>query len=130
MSRWVVASGLLAGVGSWLAFRELWPAGPSLRAALDRLDGGPVVLEDPGAGRLHRLGARVAAAAPWLPVPRADLCLLGQHASDWLARKVVVGVVGMCLAPAGAGLAARSGPPVGSTMPGARRVAARGALFF
>ncbi len=130
MSRWVVASGLLAGVGCWLAFRELWPAGPSLRAALDRLDRGPVMLEDPGAGRLHRLGARVAAAAPWLPVPRADLCLLGQHASDWLARKVVVGVVGMCLAPAVAGLAAVSGRPVGWTMPVAGMLAAGVAMFF
>ena len=40
MSVWLIAAGALTGLGCWLVLSELIPAGPSLRAAIDRLDSG------------------------------------------------------------------------------------------
>jgi hypothetical protein len=110
VSSWVIASGLLAGLGCWLTISELWPAATSLQAALDRLDGGgaAAVLEA-GTGLAGWLGFRARTVVPWLPVPAADLRLLGMSGSDWLARKVVWGAGGLSVAPVVAGLLAVSG---------------------
>jgi len=110
MSVWLIAAGLLAGLGCWLAVSELIPAGPSLRAAIDRLDsgGGP---QDAGL-RPVWLGRRLAAAMPWLPVPITDLRLLGQDHGHWLARKVGFGFAGVALMPAASALASLSGRPL------------------
>ena len=136
MTSWVVTSGLIAGLGCWLAISELWPAGPSLRAALDRLDGsGIAAAPESGAGQAGIglagwLGLRVATAAPWLPVPAADLRLLGQSASEWLARKVVLAVAGLSVAPVVAGLLIISGSFAAWTIPVGGTFAAGAALFF
>lgn len=113
MSPWVVASGVLIGLGCWLAIGELCPGAPGLLAALDRLDGCPRALSaEPVMGLTGALGYRVGAAAPWLPIPVADLKLLGENPSGWLARKVVCGVAGLSLVPIITGLLAVSGKPV------------------
>lgn len=131
MSSWVVTSGLIAGLGCWLAISELWPAGPSLRAALDRLGGGGIaVFPEAGTGLAGRLGFHVATVAPWLPVPAADLRLLGQSTSEWLARKVVLAVAGLSVAPLVAGVLVISGSSAAWPIPVGGTLAAGAAMFF
>jgi hypothetical protein len=131
VSPWFVASGLVAGLGCWLAISELWPAAPNLRAALDRLDGGGIAaVPQLGTGLAGWLGIRIATAAPWLPVPVADLRLLGQTSSEWLARKVVLGVAGLSAAPVVAGLLVISGSAAAWTIPAGAMLAAGAAMFF
>jgi Flp pilus assembly protein TadB len=98
VSDWLVVGGLLAGLGCWLVISELIPTGPSLRAAMDRLDSRRGQADGQVRFRV-RLGRRIGAAAPWLPVPATDLRLLGQEQAEWLARKVGHGVLGLALVP-------------------------------
>jgi Flp pilus assembly protein TadB len=129
VSAWLVAAGLLAGLGCWLVISELIPAGPSLRAAIDRLDsvGAPV---DHQAALPARLGQRLAIAAPWLPVPAADLRLLGQDPTEWLATKVSYGVLGLALVPALSALVALGGHSLPWTIPVGGTLALGMAMFF
>jgi Flp pilus assembly protein TadB len=129
MSVWLVVAGLLAGLGCWLVVRELVPAGPSLRAAIDRLDsrgGAP----DEQASRPARVGYRLVAAAPWLPVPATDLRLLGQDTGAWLATKVSFGVLGLALVPALSASVMLSGHSLPWTVPAGCTLAIGTALFF
>ena len=93
MRTWLIAAGLLAGLGCWLAVRELVPAAPDLRAAIRRLDSGSA------AGQPAAWPARFSTALRWLPVPAADLRLLGQDASGWFATKIAYGSLGLAIAP-------------------------------
>ncbi len=128
MSMWLIAAGLLTGLGCWLAITELIPAGPSLRAAMDRLDSGGSAQD---AGSLPvRTGRRLAAAMPWLPVPVPDLRLLGQDPGDWLASKVILGFAGVALVPVASALLALSGRPLPWTIPAGGTLALGAALFF
>lgn len=108
MSVWLVVGGLLAGFGCWLFIRELIPTGPSLRAALDRLDSAGGRADDQAPFRV-RLGRHLTAELPWLPIPGADLRILGKDQSDWLASKIGFGAVGLALAPLLSALAALGG---------------------
>jgi hypothetical protein len=96
MSAWLLAAGMLTGLGCWLVVSELIPAAPDLRAAMGRLDSGasgtPAVWPARVSGRLGTVR--------WLPMPRADLRLLGQDASGWLTTKLAYGGLGLALAPA------------------------------
>jgi Type II secretion system (T2SS), protein F len=128
MSVWLIAAGLLAGLGCWLALSELIPAGPSLSAAIARLDSGSGCQD---AGSLPvRLGGRLAAAMPWLPVPVTDLRLLGQDPSGWLARKISLGFAGVALVPSATALLAFSGRHLPWTIPAGGTLALGAALFF
>jgi Flp pilus assembly protein TadB len=129
VSLWLVAAGALAGLGCWLAVRELLPAGPSLRAALDRLDSAAT------AGRAQvplrvRAGGRLSRAAPWLPVPAADLRLLGQDPADWWATKVSFGVLGLALVPVLTGLLALGGRSLPLSVPVIGTLTLGVAMFF
>jgi Flp pilus assembly protein TadB len=95
MRAWLLAAGLLTGFGCWLVVSELAPAAPDLRAAMRRLDSGAFgqAAISPE-GLIGRLGT-----PRWLPIPGADLRLLGQPVSEWLARKLAYGVLGLALAP-------------------------------
>lgn len=97
MRAWLIGAGLLIGLGCWLIVNELVPAAPQLRAAIRRLDssGG---FGQPTAWPA-RLSGRLGAVPWWLPVPRADLRLLGQDASGWFATKIACGVLGLAVAP-------------------------------
>lgn len=128
MSIWVLAAGLLAGLGCWLAIRELIPAGPSLRAAIGRLDSGGAA-GDVGSVPA-RLGRRASAAAPWLPVPVQDLRLLGQDPADWVAAKLGLGFLGLAIVPVLTGLLALGGRSLPWTIPAAGSLALGAALFF
>jgi Flp pilus assembly protein TadB len=85
-----------------------------LRGAIHRLDSGG--REQDAVSVLVRLGRRLAAATPWLPVPAKDLRLLGQDDGSWLARKVSLGFAGVALVPVASALAALSGRPPPWTM--------------
>jgi Flp pilus assembly protein TadB len=128
MSAWLVAAGALTGLGCWLVVSELIPAGPSLRAAIDRLDSGGS--SDDRIVLPARLGERLAAAAPWVHVPRQDLRLLGQDPADWLARKVSLGFAGLAAVPVLSALLALGGLSVRWTIPAGATAALAAGLFF
>jgi Flp pilus assembly protein TadB len=128
MSAWLIAAGALAGLGCWLLVTELVPAGPSLRAAIDRLDSGGnsddrIVLP-------ARLGEQLAAVAPWVHVPVRDLRLLGQDPADWLARKISLGFAGLAGVPVLSALFALGGLSLRWTIPAGLTIALAAALFF
>ena len=127
MSAWLIASGLLAGLGCWLAVSELIPAGPSLRGAIDRLDSGGGAQE--AVSLPLRLGRRMAAEMRWLPVPVKDLRLLGQDDGSWLARKVILGFAGVVLVPVASALAALSARPLPWTISAGGTLALGAATF-
>ena len=79
----LAVAGALIGLGCFAAARELLPASARLNAALSRLDGGQEPQPSPPAAK--NLARRLLAVAPWLPVPAADLRLLGQDADTWVA---------------------------------------------
>ncbi|MBO0822361.1 MAG: type II secretion system F family protein [Actinobacteria bacterium] len=98
MNALVIVAGLPTGLGCWVAINELVPAAPDLRAAISRLDsaGGR---EQPAA----QAGTTVSllrSAARRLPVPSADLMLLGKDEAGWLAAKITLGIAGLALVPA------------------------------
>ena len=126
MRGWLIAAGLLIGLGCWLVVRELAPAAPDLRAAIRRLDSGG--LEQPAAWPA-RLSGRRATVPRWLPVPGTDLRLLGQDASTWLATKIGYGVLGLVLAPVLSAFLALGGRPVPWIVPAGGSLAL-GTLLF
>jgi Flp pilus assembly protein TadB len=131
MSLWVIAAGLLGGLGAWLAVRELVPSGPSLRAAVDRLGAAREIDGQQGErSTLRELGGSLRTAVPWLPVPGADLRLLGQRTDEWLASKLAYGLVGLALVPVVGGLYALAGHNLPWTIPVAGSLALGAAMFF
>jgi Flp pilus assembly protein TadB len=128
MRAWLIAAGLLAGLGCWLAVNELVPAAPDLRAAIRRLDSGG------GLGKTAvwpvRPSGRLGTASQWLPVPGADLRLLGQDASGWLAAKIAYGVLGLALAPVLSALLVLGGRPVPWMLPAGGSLALGTLMFF
>jgi Flp pilus assembly protein TadB len=131
MTLLVVLAGLLAGLGASVLISELLPARPSLHAAVRRLDGSDRQQGADGrTSAASRLATRAAARAPWLPVPAADLRLLGQQTGDWLAGKVGLGLLGLALAPALTVAAELAGHRLPWTVPVAGSLAFGAALFF
>lgn len=135
MSRWVVVGGLLAGLGCWLAVSELIPAGPSLIAAVGRL-ASAVSPRNAGTGPANsgrlpvRLRRGLRGTVPWLPIPVADLRLLGQDREAWLASKLGYGMIGLALVPVLSALAALTGHAISWTIPVGGALALGAALFF
>jgi hypothetical protein len=93
----VIISGTLIGIGLFVAVSQIMPAGPRLDAALARI-GGTTPGLDSDLMSMRTLGRQVG-ALPWLPVPSADLALLGQDAEQWVINKIVYGVVGLAFIP-------------------------------
>jgi hypothetical protein len=95
--------------------------------------GGRADLSAPGhpwpASQLRLAGTRLAAALPWLPVPSADLALLGQDRESWLASKVGCGVLGLVVFPLVGALLSISGK-LSVTVPVAVSIALGIGLFF
>ena len=127
MRAWLAGLGMLTGLGCWLIVSELVPAAPDLRAALRRLDSGGGVSQP--SSWPARLSGGLGAVPRWLPVPGADLRLLGQDVSGWVATKIGYGVVGLALAPALSALLLLGGRPVPWVLPAAGSLAL-GALMF
>jgi hypothetical protein len=131
---WVIAAGILGGLGIFLAARELVPAPNRLQAALARLDHGSAAEPGAGAGSASapasRLAQRIAAELPWLPVPTADLALLGKDRESWIASKVGCGLLGLAFPPVLAVLASLAGIGVSWSVPTVISLLCGTALFF
>jgi Flp pilus assembly protein TadB len=131
MNLLIVTAGLLGGLACWVAVSELWPARPSLRAAVGRLDvRAPDVQVLSGSAVSRSLIWRFGAAARWIPVPAGDLRLLGQRHDEWLARKVLLGLGGLAVCPVAVALAALGGRSLPWTIPVAGSLAIAAALFL
>jgi Type II secretion system (T2SS), protein F len=124
----VIVAGLLAGLGVFTAVCQIVPGGPRLDAALARINAAGSAA--PALSPARALAARMAAAMPWLPVPAADLALLGQETERWFATKVVCGLTGLAAVPALSALALAAGYPVQWPVPVAASLALGLALFF
>jgi Type II secretion system (T2SS), protein F len=131
---WVIVSGVLGGVGIFVVVRELVPAPDRLDAALARLDLGAALELGTGTGASTRsaggLARRVAAELPWLPVPTADLALLGKDRETWIASKVGCGLLGLAVPPLLAGVASLAGTGLGWSAPVIVSLLCGTALFF
>jgi hypothetical protein len=128
MSLWVIAAGVLGGLGIFLVVRELIPAPDRLDAALARLDSSPA--PGRGASVSLRLARQISAELPWLPTPSADLALLGQDRDTWIASKITCGVLGLAVPPVLVELMALGGVGVAWQVPALASLACGVALFF
>jgi Flp pilus assembly protein TadB len=131
VSTWWIVIGALAGLGVFLIVAELLPSAVRIDAALERLGqaGDPAAAaEQPSL--TSRLGQQLAAALPWLPMPSADLALLGQDRAAWLASKVTCGLLGLAAPVLLTALVALGGHPVSWTVPLLGALALGLALFF
>lgn len=129
MNLWLIASGVLGGLGIFLVVREIVPASVRLDAALARLDvAGPAPAQ--GRPRAGGLARRIAAELPWVPVPSADLALLGQDPESWLASKVACGVLGLALPAVLVSLITLAGVRLPWVVPAAAALACGAVLFF
>jgi hypothetical protein len=134
VSLWAIAAGILGGLGIFLIVREIVPAPPRLDAALARLDQGFTLELDgtarPAAAPSGRLAERIAAELPWLPVPTADLALLGKDREGWIASKIGYGLLGTAVPLLLVGLASLTGTGVNWSVPVVVSLACGAALFF
>jgi pilus assembly protein TadC len=127
---WVIAAGILGGLGVFIAVRELVPAPSRLDAALARLDLGAALEPGPGPAPAGRLAHAVASELHWLPVPAADLALLGKDRATWIASKVGCGLLGLAVPPLLAGLASLTGAGLGWSAPAVISLLCGAGLFF
>jgi hypothetical protein len=129
VSLWMIVAGALGGLGIFLVVRELVPAPARLDAALARLDSAA----PPGRRRTSVpgwLARSISAELPWLPVPSADLALLGQDRDAWIASKIICGLIGLAV-PAGlTELLSLGGGGVAWQVPAIASLACGVALFF
>ena len=130
MNLWVIAAGILGGLGIFIAVRELVPAPSRLDAALARLDLGAALEPGPGPAPAGRLAQRIASELHWLPVPSADLALLGKDRASWIASKVGCGLLGLAVPPLLAGLASVAGVGLGWSAPAVISLLCGVGLFF
>src|SRR5258708_17718920 len=77
----------------------------------------PGVATGSGPAPASKLAQRIAAELPWLPVPAADLALLGKDRESWIASKVGCGLLGLAFPPLLAGLASLAGTGVSWSVP-------------
>jgi Flp pilus assembly protein TadB len=128
MNLWLIVSGILGGLGIFLAIREIVPASARLDAALARLEftPAPAATRPPASGFTRR----IAAELPWVPVPSADLALLGQDRESWIASKVGCGLLGLALPAVLASLVALDGLRLPWAVPAFASLACGAGLFF
>jgi Flp pilus assembly protein TadB len=128
VSSLIVLAGTLAGLGVFIAVGQLLPGAPRLDAALARIHaaGG----EEPSLSGLRRALSQMASALPWLPVPAADLALLGQDRERWFSSKIICGLVGLAVVPALTAVLAASGHRLSWTVPAMVSLGLGVALFF
>lgn len=127
---WAIVFGALAGLGVFVAVSEIVPAGSRIGAALARLSQEENVAPPPQRQPAHRMGQRLAELAPWLPVPSADLALLGQDRAAWLASKVTCGLLGLALPVLATAVLALGGTTLGWSVPVFVALVLAVALFF
>ena len=130
MNLWVIAAGILGGLGVFIAVRELVPAPSRLDAALARLDLGAALEPGPRPAPAGRLSHAIASELHWLPLPAADLALLGKDRASWIASKVGCGLLGLAVPPLLAALASVAGVGLGWSAPAVISVLCGVGLFF
>jgi hypothetical protein len=133
----MAVAGALVGLGLFVLVNELRPAPPRLDAVLSRLDGlGPAA--DPSdlpavSFTVQAAAARVAgrlAGPGGLPVPRADLELVGQSPQRFMLNKIGCALLGLAV-PAGPSLLAlASGTRLPLELPTFAALIAAAVLFF
>jgi Flp pilus assembly protein TadB len=123
----VVLSGALVGLGIFVAVSHLLPSKPSLDAALARIHGTSEY--DAGDLSIRSLSRRLSTLS-WLPVPTADLALLGQDTEQWMTSKVMCGLLGLCVIPAMELLLVAAGQHASLTVPAIASLALGTGLFF
>lgn len=127
MNLLVIVSGALVGLGVFVVVSHLMPPGPSLDAALSRIHGtaSDNVLELSIRAFPRRMGM-----LSWLPVPTADLGLLGQDTERWMASKLICGLLGLFVIPLFEVMLAMSGHHQSLTLPAIASLALGTGLFF
>lgn len=120
MNTLAIAGGSLIGLGLALLVAELFPAAPRWDAALARLDGTAVPIRGPRSWLAVRLSR--------LPVPHADLALLGISVERFTLQRVGFAAIGLGLPFALNSMAALVGVSLPWAVPGIVGVVV-GALF-
>lgn len=128
MNPLTVLAGAVAGLGCFVGIAQLLPGAPRLDAALARIhrDG---AAEPPISG-FRRSLSQTASALPWLPVPAADLALLGQDRERWFSSKIICGLIGFGTVPVVTALMAAAGNRPSFTVPVVISLALGAGLFF
>lgn len=123
----VVVPGVLVGLGVFVLVSQVVPGRPRLEAALGRIAGTAAERADlpPLRAASRRLGA-----VAWLPVPAADLALLGQDRERWLTSKIALGLVGFAIIPALLVMALSLGHRISLLVPAVASLVLGAALFF
>jgi Flp pilus assembly protein TadB len=124
----LVLAGASAGLGLSIALAQMLPGVVNLDAALASIHAGGT--EEPPLSGFRRLTSQMASALSWLPIPAADLALLGQERERWFASKIVCGLVGLGIVPALTALMAAAGNRPSFTVPAVISLALCAGLFF
>jgi Flp pilus assembly protein TadB len=124
----IILAGALAGLGVFAAVAQLMPSGPRLDAALARIHAAGS--DEPDVAGLRRSLSQFAAALPWLPVPAADLALLGQDRERWFGNKIICWLTGLAIVPALTALFALAGNRPSWTIPAVVSLALGTGLFL
>ena len=127
MNLLVIVSGMLVGLGLFVAVSLLVPPRPSLDAALARIHGS--ASDDVFDLSIRSFPSRMAVLS-WLPVPTADLALLGRDTERWMASKVIYGLIGLFAIPLCEVMLLISGRHVSLTLPAVASLGLGIALFF
>lgn len=127
MNLLVIVSGALVGLGVFVAVSHLMPPGPSLDAALSRIQG--TVSHDVLELSIRSFPRRMGLLS-WLPVPTADLALLGQDTERWVASKLIYGLLGLFVIPLFEVVLMVSGHHESLTLPAIASLALGTGLFF
>jgi Flp pilus assembly protein TadB len=124
----IILAGAIAGLGVFLAVSQLLPAPASLDEALARI-GGTATAAGRQSVSLRSL-ARQVGSQSWLPVPVADLAMLGQEREQWIVSKFSSALVGLCVVPAMDALLTVFGQKLPIIVPVVGSLALGVALFF
>ncbi len=128
MSLLVIIPGALVGLGVFILVSHLVPGRPRLDAALTRIAG--AAAQHAEVPPLRAMSRRLVVVAPWLPIPKADLALLGQDQEGWLASKIALGLSGLAVIPVLTVMALSLGYRPSLTLPLVASIALGAALFF
>lgn len=118
-----ILAGAGVGLGLFLIVRELVPGVPALGPVMRQLRTTTGVPATPGRDILHRLAGK-------LPVPRAELALVGYSVERYAAEKVGFAVVGLLFPPAFSLILALSGLRLGVVLPAAVGLGLAVLFFF
>lgn len=128
MNLLVIIPGALIGLGIFVLVSHLVPGRPRLDAALTRIAGATGQRAD--VPPFRAMSRRLVAVAPWLPIPKTDLALLGQDQEGWLVSKIILGLTGLIVIPLLTIMALSLGYRLPLTVPLVGSIALGAALFF